>query len=148
MTPTLRELRNADRGFVQALAKAAFGEYTPWSGRRTLQMAERSTSVTAVAEHDGIPVGFAIVDFGAPELATLDAIATLPSYRGQGVGRALLERAEAEVRRRGVRRLRLVTADANLAALDLFLKAGFRIAEHLAYFYPRKQDAVVLEKRL
>jgi ribosomal protein S18 acetylase RimI-like enzyme len=111
-------------------------------------MAERSTSFTAIAEHDGEPVGFAIVDFAARELATLDAIATLPSHRGHGIGRALLQRMEAEVRRRGVRRLRLVTADANLAALDLFLKAGFRIAEHLAYFYPRKQDAVVLEKRL
>lgn len=146
--PTLRDYHPGDRAFVQALAKAAFGEYTPWSGRRTLQMAERSTALTIIAEYGDVPVGFAIADFASAELSTLDAIATLPSHRGKGVGRALLERIELEVRRRNRRRLRLVTADANLAALDLFLKSGFRIAEHLAYFYPRKQDAVVLEKRV
>lgn len=145
---SLREFRASDAAFVLSLAKEAFGEYTPWSGRRTVQMAERSTSVTFVAEFGGTAVGFAVVDFAGADLATLDAIATLPSHRGTGIGRALLERVEAEVRGRGVSRLRLVTADANLAALDLFLKAGFRIEAHRAFFYPRKQDAVVLEKRV
>jgi ribosomal protein S18 acetylase RimI-like enzyme len=148
VAPTLRDYRASDRRFVEALSKVAFAEFTPWAGRRTAQMAERPSAATFVAELEGAPVGFAIVDFAAPALATLDAIATLVAQRGAGVGRALLDGVEAEVRRRGVRFLRLVTAEANLAALDLFLKRGFRIIEHKQAFYPRRQNAVVLEKRV
>lgn len=144
--PTLRDYRASDRGFIEALSKIAFVEYTPWAGRRTAQMAERASSATFVAELAGSPAGFAIVDFATPESPTLDAIATLVAQRGVGIGRALLERVEVEVRRRGARRLRLVTAEANVAALDLFLKRGFRIVEHKHAFYPRRQNAVVLEK--
>jgi ribosomal protein S18 acetylase RimI-like enzyme len=148
LVPTLREFRPSDRAFVQTLSKSAFAEYTPWSGRRTVAMAERGSSVTFIAELAGVPVGFAIVDFASEGVATLDAIASVESERGTGIGRALLEQVEHEVRRHSLSRLRLVTAEANLAALDLFLKHGFHIEQHKTAFYPRRQNAVVLEKRV
>jgi ribosomal protein S18 acetylase RimI-like enzyme len=146
--PTVREFRAGDLDFIRALAKLAFSEYTPWSGRHTTRMAQRPTSRTFVAEVEGALAGFAIVDFAAPDVATLDAIATDAPHRATGVGRALLERVELEIGSRGVRRLRLVTAEANVAALDLFFKRGFHIEQHKRAFYPRRQNAVVLEKRI
>jgi ribosomal protein S18 acetylase RimI-like enzyme len=48
----------------------------------------------------------------------------------------------------GARDVRLMTAQANVEALELFLKSGFRISERVARFYPRGQDACALVRRL
>ena len=78
----------------------------------------------------------------------LDAIAVTEEARGHGVGRALLAEIEAQASERGTRRLALVTADSNLAALGLFLREGFTIVQRIPRHYPRGQDAVILRKRL
>jgi ribosomal protein S18 acetylase RimI-like enzyme len=49
-----------------------------------------------------------------------------PSYRGRGIGRALLERTIAELAARGSPRIVLSTAEQNEAAQRLFRRAGFR----------------------
>jgi ribosomal protein S18 acetylase RimI-like enzyme len=49
-----------------------------------------------------------------------------PEYRGQGVGRLLLDAALAFVRSHGAPRVVLTTADRNESALRLFKSAGFR----------------------
>ncbi len=92
-------------------------------------------------------VGFAVISARGGR-ATLDAIAVVPRMRGKGVGAALLEAAETEATRAGAPSLVLVTADSNLAALDLFLRAGYRITRRLERFYARGQNAVKMEKRL
>jgi ribosomal protein S18 acetylase RimI-like enzyme len=60
----------------------------------------------------------------------------------------LLAGAESAARRRRALELRLVTAEANVAALDLFLRSGFEIVERLERYYPRGQNAVVMRKEL
>jgi ribosomal protein S18 acetylase RimI-like enzyme len=70
------------------------------------------------------------------------------SQRGRGVGRALLDAAERAAADAGARALELVTAEANLAALELFLKSDYRIVRTLPSFYPRGQTAHVLRKTL
>jgi ribosomal protein S18 acetylase RimI-like enzyme len=47
-----------------------------------------------------------------------------------------------------MKELRLVTAEANVAALDAFLRAGFVIAERHERFYPRGQNAVSMKRSL
>lgn len=49
-----------------------------------------------------------------------------PAHRHEGIGRALLEAALAELRRRGATRVVLMTAEGNSAAHRLFAAAGFR----------------------
>ena len=56
-------------------------------------------------------------------------IVTVASLReGLGVGRALLAAAEAEARRRGAARIAVSTANANLRALALYQRNGYRLA--------------------
>jgi ribosomal protein S18 acetylase RimI-like enzyme len=100
-----------------------------------------------VAEQRGI-VGFAILRLGDAGPAWLDAIAVTPSVRGCGVGQLLLASVELEAAKHGARQLGLATADSNLAALDLFLRAGFVIQRRMPRYYERGQDAVEMEKRL
>lgn len=105
--------------------------------------------VAVVTQH---PVGFAMLTIHEQgqrrRIASLDAIAVVAAQRGKGVGKALLSGAEREARKRHAAELRLVTAEANVAALDLFLRGGFEIAERLARYYPRGQNAVAMRKKL
>jgi ribosomal protein S18 acetylase RimI-like enzyme len=52
-----------------------------------------------------------------------------PGHRGQGTGRALLEAAIAEARRRGADHMDLGTTEDDVAARHLYEKCGFRRTE-------------------
>jgi len=57
--------------------------------------------------------------------AYLSDLAVLAAHRGRGIGRALLERAEAFVRERGAQVLRVGVRSGNVAARGLYAAAGF-----------------------
>lgn len=145
MPRTIRRLRPSDDAFVRALAEQAFGEFSSHPGGSTLAMAHRYGGL--VAERDGRAVGFAVlrVDHSGAELA---AIAVVEEERGRGVGRALLDASESAARRAGAPLLTLRTAEANLAAFELFHKRGYRIERRLPRYYAGVFDACELTKRL
>ena len=149
--PRLRAYRAADAPFVEKLARAAFAEYSPRAGTPSVEAATHPGVVAIVAQSSSEPVGFAMLTIhatrGAP-FASLDAIAVEEKERGRGVGKALLAAAERAAKKRHAKELRLVTAEANVAALDLFLRSGFSIGERLERYYPRGQNAVSMRKRL
>lgn len=142
----IRSGSTADAAFIEALAREAFAEYSPASARSTRAMSEAPHARTFVAVRDGTPIGFAVLEVRRDGLAHLDAIAVEAGWRGRGVGRRLLRHAEADAAARGATRLGLMTAQANLAALDLFLKEGWRVVRTLPRYYPRGQHALALEK--
>jgi len=144
---SVRSARRGDRAFIRELSVQVFSEYTPRAGVRALPMTERRGSVTLVAEWRGALAGFAVLVLERTR-ASLDAIAVSDDARGHGVGRRLLAAVERVARERGVESIELVTADANVAALDLFLRAGFERARQLKGYYPRGQDAQLLRKKL
>lgn len=143
--PRIRPGAARDLAFIERLSEAVFVEYTPDARARAAPMARAGTLL--VAELGARPVGFAVIRRQGGT-AHLDAIAVELAARGRGIGRALLAEAEAVSRRAGATRLELVTAEANLAALDLFLKHGFTVRRTVARFYPRGQTAHVLHKAL
>jgi GNAT superfamily N-acetyltransferase len=53
--------------------------------------------------------------------------AIVESHRGQGIGRALLERAIGEARAAGAARVVLATATADVGALRFYQRCGFRM---------------------
>ncbi len=144
----IRSRSASDAAFIEALGREAFAEYSLRSAGQTLAMSEAPAACTFVATRGRTPVGFAVLGVGRDGVAHLDAIAVGASWRGHGVGRRLLQHAESEARARGAGRMSLVTAQANLAALDLFLKEGFCVVTRLPRYYARGQDACRLEKRL
>lgn len=83
-----------------------------------------------VALADGDPVGLVtwLVDARSGE-AEIRALAVTVAARGSGIGRALLAAAQLRLREAGVRRGWVVTTNDNLAALALYQKAGYRLAE-------------------
>lgn len=141
-------MQKADSEFISALAARGFGEYARAAAKSTLSMAEGSAAVTLVACQAERASGFAVLELDGEDSGYLAAIAVAEEFRGMGVGRLLLSAVEREACRRGRTSLRLVTSESNVAALDLFLKAGMLIERRLRKYYPRGQDAVLLRKRL
>ncbi len=144
---TIFPKRTHDAQFISRLSQVAFGEYAQRAGAFTLRLSEAPEAITVMAALEGRLVGFAIVMFDAPS-AMLAAIAVEPDCRGLGIGKRLLVRAETEARHQGARVLTLATAEANVAALDLFIKNGYRITGRKPRYYGRGQNAVAMSKRL
>ncbi|MFZ5889714.1 MAG: GNAT family N-acetyltransferase [Myxococcota bacterium] len=140
----IRVLEAKDAAFLQKLADLAFGEYSRDAARSTLWMAEHHP--TWIAMRGDERIGFAILRVAGRERAELLAIAVIEAERGHGVGRALIERAESAARVRGSPGLSLHTADANVAAIDLFRKRGFYVVRRLSRYYQGVYDACEMRK--
>ena len=68
-------------------------------------------------------VGFST--FTARPLINIHDLAVLPEYRGQGIGRFLLDAVESAARERGCARVTLEVLENNLQAKRLYEAAGF-----------------------
>lgn len=132
--------------FIAEVAAHSFAEYDSNCVQTTRRML--STGTTWLAWRGAEPLGFAIVHARAPSELELCAIAVTERARGQGVAAALLRRIEDELSLAGGGQIRLHTAQANLAALELFLKRGFRVERRLPRFYRGVFDACALCKRV
>jgi ribosomal protein S18 acetylase RimI-like enzyme len=144
---SVREWTPRDDAFVAQLSEEAFGEYGARASSYTLAVTHRASTRTWVAVQAGLPVGMVVLELGADEGAVL-AVAVVARARARGIGGRLMQVAESYAAARGALRLSLFTADANVAALDLFLRRGFRIVGRRRWFYARRQDACKLEKAL
>ncbi|HEY6560092.1 MAG TPA: GNAT family N-acetyltransferase [Polyangiaceae bacterium] len=143
----IRPRASGDDEFIGELSKTAFADYSRRSGPVTLGFVRAASAHTLVACRGPTPVGFASIDVDGPR-ASLQAIAVVARERGTGVGARLLAAVEAEARARGAHELRLCTGEANVEALQLFLRAGFRITSRFPRYYTRGQNACEMRKLL
>jgi ribosomal protein S18 acetylase RimI-like enzyme len=94
---------------------------------------ERENIIVLVADIDGKVVGYTYAgvegfDYMAlrgPAGALYDIVVD-PAFRGQGIGRMLLDATIAALKKRGEPRIVLSTAEKNETAQRLFARAGFR----------------------
>jgi len=142
VTALVRPGTAADRDFVADLAHrtaadsvAAFRR-TPdarihESLDRLLDVLEEQSHVTLVAEIDGRPVGFLLMLDALPDEVTsmpqgfVAYMAVEPAARRRGAGRALLEAAEGEARRRSLPYMALMVTQENAAARALYESCGY-----------------------
>ncbi len=141
-----RRSRPSDDAFIARLSVQAFGEYSKNPEWTTLEIARRG--IVWIAWRASEPVGFAIYQRSGDDTAELTAIAVEEQARGAGVGAALLAHVERDAAAAGIRDLGLHTAAANLSAMELFLKRGFRVTRRLPRFYRGMFEACELSKAL
>jgi len=143
----IRRATAVDAPFIHELSKLAFAEYDPNAARATANMMLETGAQTLLAERNGSPLGFVILHSRSSIALAINAIAVSPSERGKRIGQRLMHAAEQHAKSHGFTRITLTTAQANLAALDLFLRSGFSIiARNSRYF--GNQPACTLEKRI
>jgi ribosomal-protein-alanine N-acetyltransferase len=80
--------------------------------------------------------------------AELLRVAVLPAARRQGLGRALLQAAEADLRRAGIQRLHLEVRSSNTAARALYEAEGWRRSGRRPRYYRDGEDAVLYLKEI
>ena len=71
-------------------------------------------------------IGTASVSEKDEDILYVRGMAVVPSARGKGVGRLLLERIESHAKQRGRKRLQLRTSPCLTAAIQLYERFGFR----------------------
>jgi len=126
---SLRSAIGADVPKMAALVNAAYGHYVERIGMLPRPMTDdyaeviRSSQVTVAESHETIVgvIVLAITDEGF----VIDNVAVDPSHRGMGLGKALLEFAEAEARRAGFDSIYLYTHEQMTENLALYAKIGY-----------------------
>ena len=144
----IRRSSPADESFVASLAREAFDPFSRHAESTTRRMLHERGSVALIATRGGRPVGFVVVEAHGRGLSSIQAIAVPAALRGQGIAEHLMTAAIRLARDTGSHNLRLCTAQANVEALSLFLKSGFRIVRRMPRFYPRGQDACELSRSI
>jgi ribosomal-protein-alanine N-acetyltransferase len=137
----------ADPALLASIHRAGFDE--PWSEAffaALLNQAGVSAWIAACPQ----PVGFILMRAVA-EMAEVLTLAVRPDHRGRGVGRALVERALAEMTARHARKCFLEVAKDNAAAVMLYRACGFSLCGERPRYYARGADmidALVMERAL
>ena len=144
----LRPATESDVPSVAGLVKAAYGHYVERIGMLPRPMTDDYSAVirdrqVTVAEHDGAIVGVVVLTV-TDEGFLVDNVAVHPSRRGTGLGRALLQFAEAEARRAGFDTIHLYTHEQMMENLVLYSRIGYleydrRSQGAFSLVYMRKQ---------
>ena len=139
MNIRLAELKDASLlAGLEALQPLSAGwKEAGWIGELT----EPSARVWC-AERDGKIIGFLACRLTAGFCEILN-VAVHPAHCRQGVGRALLDHALAQVRMHGANTITLEVNEENVPAQRLYVRAGFREVGRRKKFYNHEQDALI-----
>ena len=125
----LRPATAADVLRLSELVQAAYGHYEARLGGMPRPMSDDYAEVLSrhevtVAERDDQVVGLIVLAV-TDEGLTIDNVAVDPSHQGSGVGKALLQHAEADARRRGFESIHLYTHERMAENLALYSRIGY-----------------------
>ncbi|HEX8942087.1 MAG TPA: ribosomal protein S18-alanine N-acetyltransferase [Gemmatimonadaceae bacterium] len=147
MTISIDAARQEDVVAISEIERAAFSD--PWSARSFRDALEHPAVYFGCARSDAAEVlGYVVAWFvaGEGEIANL---AVAPEGWGGGIGRALLDAALDEARRRGIEAVYLEVRDSNLRARRLYQSRGFEeVGRRKSYYRRPVEDAIVLRRTL
>lgn len=128
--PTLRRATAADTEAITNLVTAAYEGYIPLLGRTPIPML--ADYGAAVLTHEvWVLVDSAAAIVGVIELIpqvdhlVIENVAIAPDHQGRGLGRRLLQHAEADARSRGAPEIRLLTNERYTANIAMYERYGY-----------------------
>jgi len=123
----IRPADASDLAAIERIVHAAYSKYIARIGKPPGPMLDDYAAL--IRGHNvwvaGRPVTGTIVLIAEPDHLLLDNIAVDPAAQGTGVGRALLDFADAEARRRGYDELRLYTHQTMTENIALYARIGW-----------------------
>jgi ribosomal protein S18 acetylase RimI-like enzyme len=130
MAPTVRRATATDADPIRDLVTAAYEGYIQLLGRTPIPMLADYDEAVRVHEvwvlddgHDGIIGVIELIPH--PDHLYLENVAIAPSHQGAGLGRQLLQLAEAEARARGLTELRLLTNERYASNVAMYERYGY-----------------------
>ena len=126
----IRRATSNDRVTVEAIVREAYAVYIERMGKPPGPMLDDyaaliAAGVVSVLETQDGDLAAIIVLLAKPDHLLLDNVAVRRDRQGQGLGRQLIEFAEAETRRLGYRELRLYTHQTMTENIALYTRLGF-----------------------
>lgn len=132
---------------VLAIERVSFP--TPWSRQAFLgELNHNGFAVYFVCLQESRVIGYAgmWVIYGE---AHITSIAVHPDYRGQKLGRALLEKLMQQAVKKGADRITLEVRPSNGPAQKLYQEMGFApVGVRKGYYTDTNEDAIIMWKRL
>ena len=129
---------------VAELEKLCFSD--PWSEKSVASELNNSLSCWLVAEENGVVTGYVGSQTVIDESDMMN-VAVHPDCRRRGIGRALIERLVAELKKTPVKFLMLEVRASNDAAIHLYEHLGFvQVGCRRNYYRNPKEDALILRK--
>ncbi|MDP3494044.1 MAG: GNAT family N-acetyltransferase [Hyphomonadaceae bacterium] len=144
----IRAAGPADIATLQAIETACFTQdrLSPRAMARHLS-SERADVLLASLGTE--PAGYALQLYRSTStLARLYSIATLPTARGKGLGRRLMDALERAAHKRGCDRLRLEVREKNRPAIALYESLGYLRIGRYEKYYQDGAPAIRFEKQL
>ena len=86
-----------------------------------------------VAEEDGVVIGMSALVVGDGE-AEIEPVVVDEAHRSRGIGTLLLNEGMARANRLGVQYLNIAPVARNSRAIEMFVRAGFRLVGHVQLF--------------
>lgn len=145
----LRPASTADAGAIKACIDASYGHYVERIGGLPGPMRDdyaeviRTRRSVTVAEQGGAIVGVLVLEVTDADFC-LETVGVVPAHWGKGLGRMLLELAEAEARRAGFDSIYLYTHQKMTENQALYAKIGYaeyerRVDDGLPRVFMRKR---------
>lgn len=133
-----------DLGTLRQLEQECFGR-DAWPLVELIAVLTLPSLIRLKAVVDGEMVGFVGGDPHITEgVGWITTLGVKPAYRRQGIGSALLEQCEQLL---NLPRVRLSVRRSNLAAQEVYMRAGYHRAEVWQGYYQGGEDGIVMEKR-
>lgn len=139
----IREMQAADVPQIVAIESASFSD--PWTEEMFLDGFKIPFCYSFVYEIEGEVVGYIIGSLLFDEAEVFN-VATKPSLRGKGIGKALMDAFEKEMVALEGKKCFLEVRVSNMPARSLYEKRGYRQIAVRKKYYGDGEDALVMEK--
>ena len=146
MTYTYRYATEKDIDAIVAIEKSSMPN--PWHRDNYLEAIQSNHAFIMVVVDGNAIAGFAVFYMTPPE-SELPDIVVVPSYRGKGIGKELLNRCICELKSKAVDTIFLEVRPSNNPARSLYTKMGFEEIGKRKYFYTNPiEDAICMVLRM
>lgn len=121
---------------ISGIEEKCFPSPIAYSKRQLAYLILRANSTCLLESQGGVTRGFVIITYrqGSPT-GHVETINVDPAFKKQGIGLKLMAAAEADMKRRGMKRSQLEVSVGNRVALALYKKAGYAFKESIERYY-------------
>ncbi|KPU63775.1 ribosomal protein S18-alanine N-acetyltransferase [Thermococcus argininiproducens] len=136
---TIRPATLFDLNEIMRIERQSFREQYPRG--LFLMFLEANRETFLVAEYNGQVIGY-VMGYLKPDMeGHIMSIAVDPLYRGNGIGRALMEAVIDRLIKRGARYIGLEVRVSNQGAIKLYERLGFKKMKIIRRYYSDGEDA-------
>ncbi|HOV67838.1 MAG TPA: ribosomal protein S18-alanine N-acetyltransferase [Methanoregulaceae archaeon] len=145
----IRRARASDLPFVATIERASFPD--PWDEATLEWVLEYCGDFFFVASSGEALAGFlagALEETGVEVYGHICNFAVAPEFRGRGIGRRLVARAEQQFLVAGASAVQLEVRESNLAARAFYSRCGYREVLCIPAYYANGEDARLMMRWL